>query len=169
MAPICQAPRTAPKNHCLSDNGIQTIPRKQIHDEIPSEVDFFGPNSNFPQVQEFLLVTPPGIPCMGHGTRFCVDSDRLRSLVALRVRNRSRRGCRTPQRMQWIPVNLPSRSSPRVKGEGNPQSLVLWEPVLVIIFSETILAGRPLPRPLPCIPFWFCHGLPLSPGPPASL
>ena len=89
--PDLSGSQNRPKNHCLSDNGIQTIPRKQIHDEIPSEVDFFGPNSNFPQVQEFLLVTPPGIPCMGHGTRFYVDTDPRRLPVALRVRNQSSR------------------------------------------------------------------------------
>ena len=50
------------ENHCLSDSENQSIPTKQIHHKIPSEVHFFGPNSNFTQVQEFLLVDPPGIP-----------------------------------------------------------------------------------------------------------
>ena len=58
-------------NHCLSDSGNQSIPRKQIHLQIPSELDFFGPNSNFPQVQEFLLVDPPGIPYMARDAILC--------------------------------------------------------------------------------------------------
>ena len=50
----------------------------------------FRPKLKFLQVQEFVLVDPPGIPCMGQGTRFCVDNDPLRSRVALRVLNRFR-------------------------------------------------------------------------------
>ena len=33
------------KNHLLSDSGNQTIPRKQIRGENPSEVDFFDRDS----------------------------------------------------------------------------------------------------------------------------
>ena len=74
-------------NHCLSDSGNQSIPRKQIHDEIPSEVNFFAPNSNFSKSRNFYLLTRREFLVW---VRFCVDIDPLRSCVALRVRNRSR-------------------------------------------------------------------------------
>ena len=75
------------KNHCLSDSGNQSIPRKQIHGEIPSEVDFFAPNSNFSKSRNFYLLTRREFLVW---VRFYVDTDPLRSCVALRGRNRSR-------------------------------------------------------------------------------
>ena len=89
MDPVygCTPVNMVVKNDYLSDSGNQTIPRKQIHGEIPSEVDFFAPNSNFSKSRNFYLLTRREFLVW---VRFCVDTDPLRSCVALRGRNRSR-------------------------------------------------------------------------------
>ena len=104
-----------PKNHSLDDSGSQTIPRKQIHGEIPSEADFFAPNSNFSKSRNLYLIPRRGFLVWVPGRDSVSSTGRLQLRVHVHVAPRVLNGFLSAW-VLWKVWNFPSLTTQSAPG-----------------------------------------------------